>query len=38
MEPRELVRLWVLKLPLESRPESPDWGLEDKVGVCAAAA
>lgn len=28
----------MLKLPLESRLESPDCGLEDKDGVCGAAA
>jgi len=38
IEPRELVRLCVLKLPLERRLESPDRGLEDKLGVCGAAA
>lgn len=37
-EPLELVRLWVLKLPLDSRPDSPDCGLEDKEGVGGAAA
>lgn len=28
----------MLKLPLDNRPESPDWGLDDKEGVGGAVA